>query len=158
MFRRVRYLRMWRSPQVSAVRWMRHAARKRCLCRGGSLDVSVWNVPTSHAQEPPGWQRTYWRLSCAIVGRRLGRGVADGKSSVLRAHSSGFRTQSKRGTGCDWGAAAVRHVVLSGCVNAAVQRPDRRARMSARSVQAAISTGGDACFFTQSQRIGGRER
>jgi hypothetical protein len=48
--------------------------------RAGPEQVAVWNVPTthSHAQEPPERPRTLWRLPCAIVGRGLGRGFADG--------------------------------------------------------------------------------
>jgi hypothetical protein len=77
-------------------------------------------------------------------GTRFGRGVAERESSVLRTHGSGFRTQDKRGTGCDWGAAAVRYVVLPGCVSLQLSSSARiRGREYQRSAQA-----GDACFFT----------
>jgi hypothetical protein len=71
---------------------------------------------------------------------------------VLRVHSSGFRTQDERGTGC---TGAQQRSVTSSCLAAYLQLS---APGSEGENVSALSTGGDACFFRQSQRIGGRER
>jgi hypothetical protein len=65
---------------------------------------------------------------------------------VLRVHSSGFRTQDERGTGC---TGAQQRSVTSSCLAAYLQLP---APGSEGENVSALSTGGDACFFRQSQR------
>jgi hypothetical protein len=117
--------------------------------RAGPGRVAVWNVSTthSHAQEPPERPRTLWRLPCAIVGRGLGRGSQTGvlcaEGAQQRVSHTGYAWY-----GLHWGAAAVRHVVLPGCVSAAFAPGSEGENVSS------LSTGGDACFFRQSQRIG----
>ena len=159
----------WRSAQASGQHAMDevYAAKKpwvslqgRVLGRDGVgvryQESGMRNVPTthSHAREPPGWQGSQslgWGLRNRTT--RFGRGVADRDLSAReRAHNSGFRRQ-----------ASVIRAALGR------SRPSRRLWL-ATSLQpgsegenvsnehSALSTRRWMAAFSQSQRIGGRER
>jgi hypothetical protein len=85
----------------------------RCLCKGGSLDVSVWNVPTRmHQSRLSDCALTVGCLAQSwVVGRGLG--VVSRNGSRLRGWrtAASFEHRISVVRAATWGAAAVRCVV-----------------------------------------------